>query len=716
MNTEHIYPNTRITFIIILVGVMVVLGVGIGTVQADESAEIVAADPGETTDLTAGTDQTIELVIDYDLGGKEPSHVNVGMSEDGHNQDFEQIDISDKDSNDQVTVSFDWYIEDDWDEAVARASVYPEDEIGTSGNDRAYYGIEGSSSEVDSNPEEILAQALDEDGDGISSTVVTVERTDDEEFEFLVTDNNGFIEFSDQSFLDPGSYRLHSYSDSDQSLYYGYVNTHLSDGETLHEEIERGGVYLLDHSATGTIDSSDSLLAQPGGTIEFDLDLYRPRNGDSVTVEVYLSEEGGDFDTLPDKEYEISNVGSDRLTETIQIQTPNDPGQYDVRFDIVTQFYELNIEEQTDRYKAPQFEVVELEPPTIESSYPNSDHQTITGDEEREFSIEPSSDIDTDRSITWKVDGSKVSTDDSFVMSGADYNTGEYDLSVSVSDEYDKIESTESWTVDVEDKIDPDIQIDPSNPRTGEDVTFDASGSTVAGSDDSIAEYEWDTTGDGNVDTAGPVAVESFEEGTHTVGVTLTSESGLEQYTETTVEVDPDQASVRITATDTEFHVDQSTTIEYSVTNFISSEELTVQLLLEKPSDVAVTDIQNARGTNQFTAVGTVPPGQQETIVIVLEPNTAQSFEVTAIADYYVADNEENTDRKSKLLQFDVTDDQSATDDSSSSGDDTSTSVDDESTNDDTPGFGFPSVILAIIGVGYMIRRRTLTQNVLSIS
>jgi len=153
--------------------------------------------------------------------------------------------------------------------------------------------------------------------------------------------------------------------------------------------------------------------------------------------------------------------------------------------------------------------------------------------------------------------------------------------------------------------------------------------------------------------------------------------------------------------------VDDRTIIEYSVANFVTSDEATVQLLLEKPSDVAVTDIQNARGANQFTAVSTIPPGQQETIRIHLEPNSAGSFEVTAIADYYVGDDQSDTTRVSESLQFDVeelADDSEETRESESRSDEGPPG---DSTDDESPGFGVPTAISTLCGLGYFVYRRT---------
>jgi len=291
------------------------------------------------------------------------------------------------------------------------------------------------------------------------------------------------------------------------------------------------------------------------------------------------------------------------------------------------------------------------------------------------------------------------STDVTGEVVTTELEAGTHSVELTVEAELDSGESTSATTTQVIDvaspKITPDIEVSPANPRVGEDVTFDASGSTVDGSDEIVA-YEWDLSGSDSVDTSGQLAVERFDEGTHAISLTLRSDAGLEQSIETTIEVAPERANIQITATDTELSVNESTAIEYSVTNFITSEELTVQLILEKPNDVAVTDITNARGTNQFTAVATVPPGQQQPISIRLEPNTAQSFVINAIADYYVGDDQSDAERVSESLQFDVEVSAPRSDESPP----------DDSTDDESPGFGVPTAISSLGGLSYLLHRR----------
>ena len=88
---------------------------------------------------------------------------------------------------------------------------------------------------------------------------------------------------------------------------------------------------------------------------------------------------------------------------------------------------------------------------------------------------------------------------------------------------------------------DPDLEasftFEPETPNIGDTVTFDASGSESTAE---IAEYQWDITGDGEVDETGETVETVFEQPEEqTVTLTIVDNDGNESSTEETLAVDP---------------------------------------------------------------------------------------------------------------------------------------------------------------------------------
>jgi len=80
-----------------------------------------------------------------------------------------------------------------------------------------------------------------------------------------------------------------------------------------------------------------------------------------------------------------------------------------------------------------------------------------------------------------------------------------------------------NWNVPV-----ANFTIDPSSPKVGEAVTFDASSSTDADGDRTIVTYEWDFDGDTRIDANGKTINHVFHDpGTANVILTVTDDTGL---------------------------------------------------------------------------------------------------------------------------------------------------------------------------------------------
>ena len=157
--------------------------------------------------------------------------------------------------------------------------------------------------------------------------------------------------------------------------------------------------------------------------------------------------------------------------------------------------------------------------------------------------------------------------------------------------------------------------------------------------------------------------------------------------------------SFRSDPTDTEVQPGETTQIIYSVNNFLTSDELTAQLLVETPSDVNITGVRGAEeGANQFTAVATLPPNSQENIQIDLTVNAAGAHAISAIADYYVGDSPDNSDRtvESLVITAEEPPDQSGQQEPESQ----------PEAEDSIPGFGIGEALASVGGAAYLLKRR----------
>jgi PGF-CTERM protein len=296
----------------------------------------------------------------------------------------------------------------------------------------------------------------------------------------------------------------------------------------------------------------------------------------------------------------------------------------------------------------------------------------------------------------WEVNGDALSDTGKVVRATLDSGINTVTLTVITNIGIEK-NSTNTIEVGPVTSLSPSFSYDPANPTTEDTVAFNAS-KTIAKNAD-IQAYEWDFDDDGTTDTTGINAVKKFEEGKHVVSLTVRDAQGNEETTEQVLEVGPEQVNVSITASDTRVETGEETIIQFSVNNFLSSEEVTVQLLIENPSDVSVTGVSGAQGSNQFTAEATVPPGEQQTMRVTIRVNTAGQHEVTAIADYLTTSEQAVDKRVSRDLLITAVN-------GSSEGE----STDSTETEDESPGFGIGSGIVAIGGAGYVLKRRTKSK------
>ncbi|WP_191965525.1 MULTISPECIES: PQQ-binding-like beta-propeller repeat protein [Haloferax] len=100
-----------------------------------------------------------------------------------------------------------------------------------------------------------------------------------------------------------------------------------------------------------------------------------------------------------------------------------------------------------------------------------------------------------------------------------------------------------------------------------------------------------------------------------------------------------DQANFNLTASETTVTLGGSTRLQLSAINEVDEEPMTLQLLLEVPSGVDVTNVKDAdEGSNQFTAVSEVSPGSEDNIGLNIQVNELGTHVVRAKAVFYYGD------------------------------------------------------------------------------
>ena len=185
----------------------------------------------------------------------------------------------------------------------------------------------------------------------------------------------------------------------------------------------------------------------------------------------------------------------------------------------------------------------------------------------------PDEDVTFDASAAWDPDGEVTEYDWEIERSsGTDYFNGEtttvafdtggsYDVSLTVTDNGEK-STTNTKTITVDNPApDPSFSWSPSAPNRGQDVTFDASGSSDQ--DGSIVAYDWEIERSSGTDyLEGKTTTVAFEEvGTYDVSLTVT-DNGETSTTTTEAVTVGEQATATGTPTPTESPTPTATATE----------------------------------------------------------------------------------------------------------------------------------------------------------
>jgi hypothetical protein len=120
--------------------------------------------------------------------------------------------------------------------------------------------------------------------------------------------------------------------------------------------------------------------------------------------------------------------------------------------------------------------------------------------------------------------------------------------------------------------------------------------------------------------------------------------------------VDTDRVNLLLTGSETRIAVDETATLQFSSANLIGNETLTVQLLLETPSGLAVTSgafVESGQG--QYTSTFVLDPGESKGVRIRVGPRAAGQHTVTGHAVYYFGDDTDDRTARSVRIPITVT-------------------------------------------------------------
>jgi len=163
----------------------------------------------------------------------------------------------------------------------------------------------------------------------------------------------------------------------------------------------------------------------------------------------------------------------------------------------------------------------------------------------------------------------------------------------------------------------------------------------------------------------------------------------------------------RLTGTETNIAVDRTATVTFSGVNLVGNEQMTIQLIVQTPSGVAVAGVANAdAGSNQYTAVFRLDPGESRDVRVTLTANQPGEHTVTGIAAYYFGEGPTDTRQFVETVNLSV----EPTDTERTTPSTTSTRTDRQTTSENGAGFTLAAASTAV-GLGALSRWVTMTDD-----
>ncbi|MGQ4557569.1 PKD domain-containing protein [Halobellus sp. GM3] len=252
------------------------------------------------------------------------------------------------------------------------------------------------------------------------------------------------------------------------------------------------------------------------------------------------------------------------------------------------------------------------------------------------------------------------------------------------------------------------ISYSPTEPTVGETVTFD--GTASSDPDGTIATYEWDIDqrSDSGYHVDGPTADYAFEQpGEKAVKLRVVDDDGLEAVAEETPTVVEERVRLDFAGVKTNVAPGEEAVLSLGIVNFLPNDDVTVQLLVEAPSEISVSGgADDDSGPGQYTAVETVPPASQSSIRVRLEAVEPGEFRIRGSAIWYAGDDDEDIEQYSDTVT--VRAQSSGPTDGGDTEGPASGSGADDSSSLTAPGFG---VLGALAGLGGGVALRTLRRT-----
>ncbi|WP_160163095.1 PKD domain-containing protein [Halorubrum californiense] len=498
---------------------------------------------------------------------------------------------------------------------------------------------------------------------------------------------------------------------------------------TVTDDFVYVGDYVYE-SESKRIVAIDKVSMTSNWTVPTALDI-----GDSVAAgnnNIFIPAGSGiyAFDKNSDSEVWSKSLDSKAYTPVIAgevVYVGDDSGKI-YAFDVETgeQFWEYDAGSPIDRPLA--ISDGEIYAPTSDSTLlnvtesPNDQPTAVfsntpvspTVDQEVVFDASESSDDNGVESYEWEFPNgeSKNGREATYTFT----SPGSYNVALTVTDVGGLSDST-NQSIDVSRPAEvPEAQFSyvPEEPRRGESVTFDASGSSSP--DSTITEYEWTIN---DQQQYGEEVTYTFEEsGEYSVSLEVTDDTDLSDSTQEFIAIANEQLSASMRGDRTDVAVGDEAFIELSLVNFLTNEPITVQLILQLPSGVSMTGVSGAdEGSGQTTAVTDVAPGSETNILVQLQVNEPGELPVNGRIIYTTRDGTEGDqqlreviisaeDSESPESSDDSTDsqsnDESGTDSSSSSSSDSTSqqtseqSDDGDNSSDSAPGFGVGEAVVGL--------------------
>ncbi|WP_276299893.1 PKD domain-containing protein [Halorussus lipolyticus] len=288
----------------------------------------------------------------------------------------------------------------------------------------------------------------------------------------------------------PGEYHVHVRNDGEVNERWGVFERTVGSTDEETFALSRGGVY---HTSAGVSSPRDSRRFQPGEDARFDSRVYNAESSgyNDVTTEVYVYPEGASRPDTPTKRLGTESVRSGRH-EAISgsVPIPDDEGTYRVDVEFVTEFHE-GASFTSDYVDLGTIRVQSFEPPEIGSRSPETGSVSLGPSKTESFSVS-ATDPDSTPSVTWYVDGDRMSSGSQYEFDAGQFGSGDHTVEAVVSDGTSSTDdATTEWSVDVAQA--PEIvSVTPGSTETvpGKTVEFSAEG------DSSGLAYDWTIDGE----------------------------------------------------------------------------------------------------------------------------------------------------------------------------------------------------------------------------